>query len=443
MAAPLPLVPVVVPAPVPGNPFFDEDPIYLPAGNPLVAATAAILPWQPVVAALNAPAQMSAPAYAFLFAFGIRCRVSPLPADQVAARGVNPFTLRLHAAYWSRSLSELCSSGLAPPGVVYGTASELHDAIAGLSVQNPNLLLIAAADWNLAPALASPGAAAAQAAARARFSDISFLAAASITSLEITSGPRARTAPWAAIALLAGALGPVGRNPLRIAPAAPALIVAAEIRGSSTAQDAVLAVSLRQVLVSALLPAAFRSHLAEQASILSELQAGLRYRLTEDDKSAVEEERIYYVRPRYPTIAVAVIDLGSSESQIVGTLRVLQKAMLPIQLHDARLADVLDRLESQLASRRPTLNLVLAQANPTLDAVTAAILAENAVMAQVGASAANNIVGNGAPGGGTDADGLAIAKQPFKDVAAALGRFDLTSEAGQRDAIASILVPGE
>jgi hypothetical protein len=219
--------------------------------------------------------------------------------------------------------------------------------------------------------------------------------------------------------------------------------VAAEIRGSSTAQDAVLAVSLRQVLVSALLPAAFRSHLAEQASILSELQAGLRYRLTEDDKSAVEEERIYYVRPRYPTIAVAVIDLGSSESQIVGTLRVLQKAMLPIQLHDARLADVLDRLESQLASRRPTLNLVLAQANPTLDAVTAAILAENAVMAQVGASAANNIVGNGAPGGGTDADGLAIAKQPFKDVAAALGRFDLTSEAGQRDAIASILVPGE
>ena len=443
MAAQAPAVPVVVPVPAPGNPFFDQDPVYLPAGHPLVAATGAFLAWQPVVAAPPAPAQMSVPAYALLFSFGIRCRVSPLPADQLAARGANPFTLRLHAAYWSRMLTELCASGLAPPGTVYGTVSELHDAIAGLSLQNPNQLLIVAADWNLAPGLAAPGAGAAQAAARVRFTEISFLAAASVTSLEIASGPRARTAPWAAISLLTGALGPVGRNPLRLAPDAPTLIVAAEIRGSSTAQDAVLTASLRQVLVSALLPAAFRSHSADQPSVLSELQAGLRYRLTEDDKSAVEEQRIYYIRPRYPTIALAVIDLGVSESQIVGTLRILQRAMLPAQLHEARLADILERLESQLASRRPTLNLVLAQANPTVDDVTAAILAENAVMAQAGASAANNIVGNGAPGGGADADGLALSKQAFKDVAAALGRFDLTSESGQRDAIASILVPGE
>jgi hypothetical protein len=128
---------------------------------------------------------MSVPAYALLFSFGIRCRVSPLPADQLAARGANPFTLRLHAAYWSRMLTELCASGLAPPGTVYGTVSELHDAIAGLSLQNPNQLLIVAADWNLAPGLAAPGAGAAQAAARVRFTEWG----AGVASAEATSRP--------------------------------------------------------------------------------------------------------------------------------------------------------------------------------------------------------------------------------------------------------------
>ena len=59
------------------------------------------------------------------------------------------------------------------------------------------------------------------------------------------------------------------------------------------------------------------------------------------------------------------------------------------------------------------------------------MLAENAVMAQPGQSAANNIVGGGAPGGGADSDGLALARQSFKNVEVALGRYDLTSEAGQ------------
>ena len=56
------------------------------------------------------------------------------------------------------------------------------------------------------------------------------------------------------------------------------------------------------------------------------------------------------------------------------------------------------------------------------------MLAENAVMAQPGQSAANNIVGGGAPGGGADSDGLALARQSFKNVEVALGRYDLTSE---------------
>ena len=96
----------------------------------------------------------------------------------------------------------------------------------------------------------------------------------------------------------------------------------------------------------------------------------------------------------------------------------LQKAMLPPELHAARLSDVFDRLETQLASRMPTSNAALAKANPTLNDVTAAILAENAVMAPVGTSAANHVVGQGAPGSGADTDGIALSRQPFKDVEA-------------------------
>jgi hypothetical protein len=336
-------------------------------------------------------------------------------------------------------LSELCASGLAQPGVAYDTVAELHVVISALPLQNPNALNITAVDWDLAPALTSPGNAAAQAGALARFNEISFLAAAPLVSLEITAGPRARSSPWAAIALLAGALGPIGRNPLRLADASPTLIMASELRGDSTAQNAVLAAQLKQLLVSSILPAIYRAHTADYAAVGAELQAGLRYRKSEDEKSAIEEERVHYIRPWYPTIARAVVDLGADEGQIVEALRVLQKAMLPSELHDARLSAVLGQLETQLANRLPTLNHVLAKANVSLSDVTAAILAENAVMAQAGQSAANTIVGRGAPGGGADADGLALAHQSFKNVELALGQFDLTSESGQRDAITSIL----
>ena len=145
---------------------------------------------------------------------------------------------------------------------------------------------------------------------------------------------------------------------------------------------------------------------------------------------------------RYPTIKHAILDLGSDAGQVVGALRALQKALLPSELHASRLADVLENLESQLASRGPTLNPVLAGANPTVGGVLAAILKENSVMAQAGQSAANNIVGGGAPSGGADADGLALTRQSFKDVESALGQLDLTTETGQRSAIGEILGRG-
>ena len=193
MAAAAPVVLVITPAAAANNPFPDEDPVCLPSAHPLVTATSAFMDWQPMPAALNPIAHVSAPFYKLLFAFGIRFRVSPIPANQVAARAINIFTARFQATFWSRALSELHASGLAQPGVVYATVAELHVVIAALTLQNPNALHSTANDWNAAPALTSPGAAPAQANARARFNEISFLSAASITSLEITTGPRARS----------------------------------------------------------------------------------------------------------------------------------------------------------------------------------------------------------------------------------------------------------
>ena len=194
MAAPAPLLPIVIPPAAANNPAFDDDPIYFPGGHPLVTATSSFMSWQPVAAAPGAQAQqVSAPFHAVLYAFGIRFKVSPLPADVAAARAINIFTLRFTAAYWTRALSEyLCASGLAPPGTIYNNVAELHSVISGLVIQNPILLNIAANDWNASAAFASPGAAPAQAAARARFAEVAFLSIAPIRILPLSKSPSAR-----------------------------------------------------------------------------------------------------------------------------------------------------------------------------------------------------------------------------------------------------------
>ena len=94
MAAAAPLVPVVTLAPAPNNPFFDEDPVSLPAGHSLVAATGAFMNWQASPAVPNQIAHVAVPFYKLLFAFGTRFKVSPIPADQVAARAVNRLVVR-------------------------------------------------------------------------------------------------------------------------------------------------------------------------------------------------------------------------------------------------------------------------------------------------------------------------------------------------------------
>ena len=120
-------------------------------------------------------------------------------------------------------------------------------------------------------------------------------------------GARASTAPWSAIALLSGALGPVGTNAARLAayPQSTATIVAAEIRGLRTASDAVLSASLKEVVVGSLLPRSLRSHKSTPLLVLGELRAGLNYRSSSTGRQAVEESRVYlaapWYRPAHPT----------------------------------------------------------------------------------------------------------------------------------------------
>ena len=158
-----------------------------------------------------------------------------------------------------------------------------------------------AADWLASPAFVSPGGGAAAAAARARYNEILYLAVP-LPDLEISNGVRARTAPWSAIALLSGALGSVGTNASRLLPypQATVAVVADVVRGTRAgAGDAVLSSSLREVLVSALLPPALRAHVPTPALLLGEIRDGLAYRQSTAGRQSVEESRVHYASTWY------------------------------------------------------------------------------------------------------------------------------------------------
>ena len=298
MAAAIAPVPLVVT--LPAGPAIAEDPLLLPAAHPLVAATAR-LDWQPAPAVAGMPPQVSAPLYQVVYAFGARCKTSPAPADQAAARNASVFTLRLTGGAWSRILFQLHASGLGldPTAPPYVTVAHIRDAVSKLTLTNPLDMLVVAADWAPSPGLAAPGGAGAgPVRLRRHLAEIAFLRV-DIPSLEIRTGPRATNAPWAAISLLAGALGPVGTNAARLAgyPTSTATVAAAELRGTSTAGDAVLSSALRQTLVGALLPPELHPHSADATTVFEELRDGLTYRANDAGRQMVEESRAYFLAP--------------------------------------------------------------------------------------------------------------------------------------------------
>ena len=295
-AAPVPIAVLAPAAPVFNNP------LQLPAGHPLVAATANCIDWQIMPQVGGLAPHVSAPNHVMLHVFGIRFKFSPAPADEAVARTKSLFTLNFTAATWSRLLFQLHSSGLGlNQAASYPTVPHVHDAISKLTLLNPLDLNILAADWLASPALAAlAGGAAAAVLQRSNLAEIRFLSVP-LPDLEIVDGARAFTAPWAAISLLSGALGPVGTNAARLSsyPLGTATVVAAEIRGLLTASDAVLSASLKEVVVGALLPLSLRSHKSTPQLVLGELRAGLSYSSGSAGRQAVEEARVYLTAPWY------------------------------------------------------------------------------------------------------------------------------------------------
>ena len=135
-----------------------------------------------------------------------------------------------------------------------------------------------------------------------------------------------------------------------------------------------------------------------------------------------------------------IIAQSSDTAETHAALISLQNSLLPAAYHNSPLADVIERLETALAGRRPTINTALAAANPTLQTVVASLLDENAALAAHAPGGGLGISGTGSTVG--NRDGHATTLAPFKALEVQMVNYDLLTEAGRRDAMTAALAPG-
>ena len=235
-APPTPVDVFIPPGPDP------ESRVFVDAADPVVTATS-FLQWD-AAGVVGGILRVSLPNSSMLNAFALKCRMDRSPAGLIAARPINPLTLRLTAGAWSRLLTGVRDHGLANAAPVL--RDDLHEYI---KAKVP-LVIIMAPEWSPAPAFTLNVGAAAVRAAAAR---INFLGLATIAQLEITSGAAAAVAPWAAICRLAGAMGPVGTQAARLEQTALVQSVADTIKTHATGGvlDATLAANLKSNLLRA------------------------------------------------------------------------------------------------------------------------------------------------------------------------------------------------
>jgi len=211
-----------------------------------------------------------------------------------AIPAVNLLTINLNDAAWARVLTAVRDGGLALAAPV--TLAALHDYIRGivLPVGAADPFVIHPADWALMPAWAQGTPAQRPVLARVRF-----LSLANIISLEVTSRPLSTTAPWTLVAKVIGALGPVGTQAARALEASQLQTTAANIRRHSVggAEDGALAGSLRSDLLRASLPKFLKAHAATPAEQGEELSDAYAYKISELDRSSVEQKRFDLIHP--------------------------------------------------------------------------------------------------------------------------------------------------
>ena len=271
----------------------ETRPLSLPANDPVVTSTMAILGWQPAPNVGGVP-QMSLVLSEMLAAFSIRCKISRNPADVLAAAPINILTLNLQPAAWGRILLCIRNAGLGL--ALPKTLAMLHEFIRAIVVPAgaPDPFLLSAPDWAPLPAWAAGPPALRPALARVRF-----LSLAPVLLLEVTSGPLALSAAWANVARLAGAIGPASSQAARAVETSQIQVTAASIRRHSTGggDDGSLALGLRSTLQRTSLPKQLQAHKASPEEQGEEMADAFAYKLSEADRLAVEQKRFDLIEP--------------------------------------------------------------------------------------------------------------------------------------------------
>ena len=241
-----------------------------------------------------------------------RSSLSLLPADLAVLAVVDIFEFGLIAVAWSRILTELVDSGLL--NATFSDPSTLDVAVEGLTIANPILLDILAADLDRGEPFDTPSAPgrAAVPARRAGGGRPAVRAVPAVPPAPPTPGPAALRFihlcrlprlkdPMDRCPLLALAFGAISMRASRADEAATINIAADVLRpnverfvaGGGTFSDAALAVNLPKVLIAAHRALGIlRTSAYSEAAVVSDLADGLRYLLGgPEERRAIEARR--------------------------------------------------------------------------------------------------------------------------------------------------------
>ena len=310
--------PVVAPVVVTLGPSVNgERFLRFSAAEPLVVATP-IIDWRPVAAAAGAAAQVELAEWKAMATFGCKARIGSNPADHAAATERSLLTLQLTAAFWSRYLTELISSGLLAGSFAHRRA--IQTRIAELTSANPANLQVDAASWDVhetfdTPAVPAVAAVAAvsrrgrqaaiqavpgQAAIPAILGppELKFISRCNITLLESADS----SAPWATLCRGAGMLGATATRAVRLDDMSMLRRVSAPLRAAvaryagvdpTPAYDATLAGALHDFLKNVVLMDGLAAHGTSDAEFMAEALDSFRAHRSTADKLAVEEARFH------------------------------------------------------------------------------------------------------------------------------------------------------
>ena len=320
-----------------------DHPISLSQNEAIYINTAAILPWAAHGASAAGPTAGLAHNVA-ASVFFIRCTFSGSLATRNILANQSVFTVTFTAACWSRVLTELCASGLLAASLTSVTA--LRDAMRSLTIVNPANLVILDTDIVLADSFDAPGSPAvpgvpARRAAGGRRAAPAVPAVPpgppapgppALLFLHLASpllmAPPDTPSSYQPFAILQGLLGPCLTRAARADAMSTCQMVAGILRphlerrvfGSVNIADHLVASQLTGFLTSLAIPEVFQLDTLNQAEIVPDLVACLRYTYgTAEDRIIVETNwlpRVTGLPVLYATFVADSPTLAVTRSQV-------------------------------------------------------------------------------------------------------------------------------